>query len=107
MTADQLAARIQQAWPPFICDVRSTLEYAHGHIPGAVHIPLSRLLTGRAALPADRNEALVITCEHGPRAMLAMKILEWRGYRNSELLDGHMSAWRRQGLPVQKENEGL
>lgn len=103
MTADQLVTRIQQAWPPFICDVRSGREYASGHIPGAVHIPLSSILSGRAALPDNREEPLVITCEHGPRAVLAMNLLAWKGYRNTEFLEGHMSAWRRNGLPVQKE----
>lgn len=102
MTSDQLVTRIQQEWPPFICDVRSGREYASGHIPGAVHVPLSQILSGRARLPANRDEALVITCEHGPRAVLAAKLLAWRGYRNTELLDGHMSAWRRKELPVRK-----
>lgn len=103
MTSDQLASRIQQGWPPVICDVRSGMEYLSGHIPGAVHTPLTKIIAGNAALPVNRKDPLVITCEQGPRAMLAMKILAWRGYRNTELLDGHMSAWRQNGWPVQKE----
>lgn len=87
---------------PVIVDVRSGIEFRSGHIPGAIHAPGLKILLRTAPLPADKNRQLVVTCEHGPRAQLAQAILGWCGYRNTVLLEGHMSLWRRERLPLEK-----
>jgi rhodanese-related sulfurtransferase len=45
----------------------------------------------------------VITCEHGPRALMAKCLLAAYGYRHTTLLKGHMLGWRRAGLPEEKQ----
>jgi rhodanese-related sulfurtransferase len=55
-----------------------------------------------AHLPDDKNAELVLTCEHGPRAQMAQRILAVYGYRKTTLLDGHMAGWKRAGLPLEK-----
>ena len=54
-------------------------------------------------MPENKNADLVITCEHGPRALMAKRLLAIYGYRNTTLLDGHMLGWRRAGLPLEKQ----
>ena len=98
----ELAGRITRGNAPWVIDARSTFEFKGGHIPQAVHAPVSRILLKRARLPKDRSSELVITCEHGPRAMMAKALLALYGYRHATLLTGHMLGWRRAGLPLEK-----
>ncbi len=102
MKLDILKKQLKSANPPVVIDVRSGFEFRSGHIPGALHLPVPSLLFKRGSLPKDRQSLLVITCEHGPRAVLAKKILGLFGFKNCELLDGHMHAYRRKGLPLEK-----
>jgi len=100
----ELAQRITRGDAPWVIDARSSFEFRSGHIPQAVHAPVLRILLKRAPLPKDKNSELVITCEHGPRAMMAKSLLAIYGYRNATLLKGHMLGWRRAGLPLEKDD---
>lgn len=102
MQAQELIKRMKTENPPIVVDVRSGAEYNSGHIPGAVHVPGWKILLRLGDLPADKSRELVVTCEIGPRAQLAMGMLHTVGYKNVTLLDGHMSRWRQSGLPLQK-----
>jgi len=102
MKAKELALLIKRGGAPQVLDVRSGFEYRGGHIPGALHLPLLRLILRLARLPVDRSAAYVVTCEHGPRAQLVAGILSRKGYQRLTLLEGHMHSWRSQGLPLEK-----
>lgn len=102
MTAAELEKRIKSKQVPIILDVRSGYEFNSGHIAGAVHAPVFNVVGATAAVTQDKTALVVITCEHGPRAQLARGLLKWRGYKNVELLEGHMAGWRRDGRSVKK-----
>ena len=103
MTAQELLKRIESKTAPVIIDARTGIEFKGGHIQGAIHAPFLKILLKRARLPEDKNSELVITCEHGPRAMMAKRLLAIYGYRNTTLLDGHMLGWRKAGLPSEEQ----
>ena len=103
MKASELTQRINSNGAPVVIDARSGLEFKRGHIPGAIHAPVLRILLKKAHLPEDRNAELVITCEHGPRARIAKALLTIYGYRNTKLPEGHMLGWRRAGLPLETQ----
>ena len=84
-----------------VLDVRSRYELHSGHIPGAVHAPLPAVLKAAEASTGDKGALLVIVCEHGPRAKMARMLLKFRGYKNLQLLEGHMSHWRSSGRLLQ------
>lgn len=102
MTAAELEKRIKAKQAPVILDVRSGYEFNSGHIAGAVHAPVVSVVGAMAAVTQDKAALVVITCEHGPRAQLARGLLKWRGYKNVDLLEGHMAGWRRDGRAVRK-----
>jgi hydroxyacylglutathione hydrolase len=102
MQAKELLQRITTKTAPVVLDVRSGIEFNAGHIPGAIHAPNLKILLKMAKLPEDKTSLLVITCEHGPRAQMAQGLLGMYGYKNTTLLDGHMSGWRRDGLKIEK-----
>lgn len=102
MQSKELLKRKKSKTPLAVIDVRTGFEFKAGHIPGAIHAPTWKILLKLACLPSDKNAELVVTCEHGPRAQLAKGLLGIFGYRNVDLLDGHMSAWRHAGHPLEK-----
>lgn len=101
MQAKELSRLLKTKASLRVIDVRTGMEFRSGHIPGAVHAPNWKIIFRLAPLPVDRETPLVVTCEHGPRALLAAKILGMRGYRRVDLLEGHMAGWRRAGLPLE------
>ena len=102
MTAEELENRIKARHAPVILDVRSGAEFKSGHIFGAIHAPLATVLKATQAVSKNKEELLVLICEHGPRAQLAKVLLKWHGYKNLELLNGHMAHWRHSGRSVEK-----
>lgn len=58
---------------PYLLDVRTPQEYASGHIPGAVSIPVDELRNRLGELPRDRG--IAVYCQVGQRGYLATRIL--------------------------------
>src|SRR6266487_610947 len=82
-----------------VLDVRPEDEFALGHLPGAVNIPL-RALERRLAELDPANE-IVAYCR-GPYCVLsyeAVAALRARGFKVRRLEDG-LPEWRAAGLPV-------
>jgi rhodanese-related sulfurtransferase len=102
MQPQELLKRMKSNDAPSVVDVRTGFEYKAGHIPGALHAPTWKIVLRLAPLPKDKSTELVVLCELGPRAKIAKALLGSLGYRNITLLDGHMSGWRRSGLPIDK-----
>jgi NADPH-dependent 2,4-dienoyl-CoA reductase/sulfur reductase-like enzyme/rhodanese-related sulfurtransferase len=63
---------------PFLLDVRTPQEFASGHIPGAVNIPVDDLRSRLGELPHDRKIAAY--CQVGQRGYLATRILLHAGF---------------------------
>ncbi len=81
-----------------VLDVRPRAEYAAGHIPGAVSIPITQLEERLAELPADAE--IVAYCR-GPYCVFAheaVRLLRSNG-RTARRLAGGMPEWRLAGLP--------
>ena len=69
-----------------IVDVREPQEYAAGHIPNAVNLPLSQLRQRFTELPGDRE--IWLTCGVGQRAYYAARFLAQHGYHPRNLSGG-------------------
>jgi rhodanese-related sulfurtransferase len=83
-----------------ILDVRPEDEFAIGHLPGALNIPLGELERRLGELPADRE---VIAYCRGPYCVLsfeAVAALRARGYLVHRLEDGYPE-WKAAGLPIE------
>jgi rhodanese-related sulfurtransferase len=83
-----------------ILDVRPPEEYASGHLPNALNIPLSRL---EEQLDQLNPEQEIIAYCRGPHCVLAFEAvsrLRQKGYRAQRLEDG-FPEWKSSGLPVE------
>src|SRR5262245_36725893 len=102
ITGAELSARIARGETLRILDVRSEGEFAAGHVPGALNIPVTRLLSRRDDLPGTPGDQLILYCGHGPRAHIAATALRCRGRTRIVYLRGHWAAWQAAGLPVER-----
>ena len=74
-----------KAWPmihqgAMLIDVRSSQEYAQGHIEGAVNIPYDQLDALIDAIGSDKQRPVVVYCRSGNRSGKAMADLQAKGY---------------------------
>jgi len=99
ITREELVARTDDG-SVLILDVRPREEYAAGHIPGAISVPLAELESRVATLPPVSE--IVAYCR-GPYCVLApqaLQLLRRHGYQARRLQDG-LPEWKRAGLPVE------
>lgn len=96
----ELVDRINTAKAPLILDVRTSGEYATGHIPGAVNIPHSELHDRLSELMSYQNEEIVVHCRSGGHASIAQSILSQAGFMQIRKLEGHMQQWKAGGYPI-------
>jgi ArsR family transcriptional regulator len=88
-----------------VLDVRPADEFAQGHLPGALNIPLSELEASLARL--DPRQEVVAYCR-GAYCVLsyeAVALLRRRGFRARRLTEG-LPEWRAAGLPVASGAKG-
>ncbi|MGE3192019.1 MAG: ArsR/SmtB family transcription factor [Microbacteriaceae bacterium] len=99
---EQLQARVRDE-SVVVLDVRSAEEYAAGHLPGAVSIPLEELAERLIELPADTE---IVACCRGPYCVYsyeAVEILRPHGL-SARRLDGGFSEWLAAGLPIVRQS---
>jgi len=87
---DRLQKMMKSESAPILVDVREPGEFAEGHIPGAVSIPLGQLDV--AAEQLDANRTIVTYCRSGVRGGAAARLLARRGF-DANTLEGGFSAW--------------
>ena len=71
----------------FLLDVRTPAEFAAGHIPGAVNVPVDELRNRLGELPRDRDSAAY--CQVGQRGYLATRVLLQAGFRAANVGGGY------------------
>ncbi|RTL69560.1 MAG: rhodanese-like domain-containing protein [Pseudonocardiaceae bacterium] len=99
LQVDPAGAGTLAAGGALLLDVREPAEWAAGHIPGAVHVPLGSL--DPAALPAAR--VVVAVCRSGNRSGKAAAALADAGLDVRNLAGG-MKAWAGAGRDVVRDD---
>jgi len=84
-----------------VLDVRPEEEYASGHVPGAINVPIEKL-EGYLSKLSKRKE--VIAYCRGPYCLMSFEAVEKlrrRGFKAKRLENGYPE-WRAAGLPVER-----
>ena len=86
-----------------LLDVRPPLEYAAGHLPGAIAIPIDELLDRLDELPTDK---LIVTYCRGPLCVYADQALELitTSGRHGARLEEGVAEWQLAGYPLADSN---
>ncbi len=84
-----------------VLDVRPAEEFAAGHLPGAINVPVDKLENYLSKLPKRKE---VIAYCRGPYCLMSFEAVEKlrkRGFKAKRLEDGYPE-WRAAGLPVER-----
>lgn len=98
--APQELAEMIENGAAVVVDVREVDEFAAGHIPGAVNMPLSTFQVSR--LPEAHGKRLVLNCLGGKRSGLALDKCSMASQHVDTHLAGGFGAWRAAGLPIER-----
>jgi hydroxyacylglutathione hydrolase len=99
VTASDLAGRVASKGVT-VLDVRNAVEFAEGHIPSSLHIPLGYLGDRVREVPSDKP--IVVQCHSGSRSQIGASLLKKLGRQDVMNLVGGIEAWEEAGLPIER-----
>jgi rhodanese-related sulfurtransferase len=98
LTPQELGAMLRDG-SAMVIDVREVDEFAAGHIPGAINLPLSTFQASK--LPDPKGKTLVLNCAAGRRSAMALEKCAAAQAEVDTHLAGGFGAWRAAGLAVE------
>ncbi len=66
--------------PPLVIDVRPLRDYEAGHVPGAISLPMARILEQPELAGCDKTRPVKLYCEQGYQSEIAANCLIEAGY---------------------------
>lgn len=99
VTREELRRRLRKGEGLVVLDVRPRDEFAAGHVPQAISIPISNLRRRLQELSPNREVVAYCRGPYCAFADTAIRILREKGFRARRLEDG-LPEWRAAGLPV-------
>lgn len=93
------AARVYEEQGATFVDVREPDEWAEGHMPGVMHIPLGDLAHRENEIP--NGGKIVTVCRVGVRSLDAVDILQRSGRKDVKSMAGGMIDWMKNGRAVE------
>jgi len=93
ITVHELKAKLDEVR---IIDVREAEEFAEGHVPNAINVPLGAFIRdlkrkGEELVPKDKE--VVVYCGSGVRGGIAASFVQEKGWENVKNLTGGYAAW--------------
>lgn len=88
MSMEKAAEWMSQESGYLLVDVRTAEEYAEGHIPGALLLPIEEIRLGNVDPLPDQDQTILLYCRTGRRAEDAAALLVKMGYRNVYAIGG-------------------
>jgi rhodanese-related sulfurtransferase len=96
------AVRLMNSESAVVVDVREPNEFRSGHIPNAINVPLSGLVTHLPQLEKYKTRPVVVSCQTSQRSARAALILKRHGFDTAHVLAGGFLRWQSENLPVAK-----
>ncbi len=85
-----------------VVDLRTTSEYSHGHILGAIHIPQTELTDRVSELFQHKQEPVILCCQYGTTVGKSAPVLIKAGFTKLYNLRDGIVGWQGANLPVTK-----
>ena len=99
--AKQLHSLLDRNGKVLVVDVRTPAEYAKGHIPGAVNVPINVLSQKILEMKVAKDSTIVTTCDHGGRSSRAAMELQKMGYHATSFC--RIESWQKDGYKISNE----
>ncbi|MEJ2007346.1 MAG: rhodanese-like domain-containing protein [Acidobacteriota bacterium] len=98
--ASQLHSMLGHNGKVMVIDVRTPEEYARGHIPEAVNIPINELPAKIQQMHVSKETTIVTMCDHGGRSSRAALELQKMGYKTTSFC--RIDSWQKDGYKIKK-----
>ena len=92
--------RIDASEQIILVDTREDVEWARGHIAGAIHLGKGIIERDIEKVIPDKDATVILYCGGGFRSALAADNLQKMGYRNVISMDGGWRSWTEAGFPT-------
>lgn len=83
-----------------LLDVRTSGEYASGHLEGALNIDVEGMTFAEEIKNLDPSKTYAIYCQSGRRSRIAVETMTNAGFTQLFNLDQGIASWTNAGLPV-------
>ncbi len=101
--AAEIKQRLDAGEKLIIVDTREDIEWARGHVAGAIHLGKGIIERDIENTIPDKEATIVLYCGGGFRSALAADNIQKMGYRNVISMDGGWRVWTESGFPVIKD----
>jgi len=98
--AKQLHSLLDHKGKTLVIDVRTPEEYAGGHVPEAVNIPINQLPRKIRRMKVSKDTPIVTLCDHGGRSSRAALELQHMGYQATSFC--RIDSWEKEGYKIKK-----
>lgn len=102
ITPAEVKARLGTPRAPRLVDLRTPVEFAAAHVPGAVNVPVKELEKRLDEVRPAKEQDLVIYCLDGNRTREAEPVLYSHGIDNFYHLKGSLEGWLQKNYPIEK-----
>jgi rhodanese-related sulfurtransferase len=102
VTPAEIKARLGTPQAPRLVDLRTPVEFAAAHVPGAVNVPVKELEKRLDEVRPAKGQDLVIYCLDGNRTREAEPVLYSHDIDNFYHLKGSLEGWLQKNYPVEK-----
>lgn len=89
-----------------LLDVRSALEFSQVHIKNSMNVPIS-MLSAKVNDLSQPKQSFIVLCRTGTRSAMAADMLMQSGIQGVKVMQGGMTRWQKEGLPVIKGEGGM
>ena len=101
-SARELHSMLGHKGKVLVLDVRTPEEYAKGHIPEAVNVPIDSLAGKIHEMHVSKETTIVTACDHGGRSSRAAMELRKLGYLATSFC--RIESWQKDGYKITKGN---
>jgi uncharacterized membrane protein YdjX (TVP38/TMEM64 family) len=104
LSVETLKAKLDQHQDVYVLDVRTAADFVNeqGHIPQAHNIPVEDLARRLDELADFRDRLIAIVCRTDKRSMKAATLLSQKGFVDTQVVQGGMTAWNQQGYSIER-----
>ena len=100
----ELAAKLESARPPLVAEILGPQDFATGHLPGAVNLPLEGFAENAVRTLPNKAAEIVVYCASSTcqNSDIAARQLQSLGYQNVRLYNAGKAAWKDAGHALEK-----
>jgi len=97
------AVRLMNREEAITLDIRDRKNFTQGHIAGAINIPTANLDTRIQELDKHKEKKILVVCNTGTSAGVAIAKLQKAGFEQVLRLKGGIMQWQSDSMPVVKK----